>query len=235
MSVNLTIGQNTYRDAEEIEVGGLTIGISEDGVIPTPTETISIVENGTVDVSEYAYADVDIPSPTGIKNISITQNGTTIEDVTNYASTVISVNVSGSGGGNTPVASGNVVITVASGKGTFEITLSKAITKGIVEIKPDATTLAAIEADTSTTYYLAYALAMYPQTDLAAGTTYIMNGEVVAYRGSVPAFYTRPSSITGFILTLDGTTLTVSISTGLANYFPSGTYKVNVWELADAS
>lgn len=38
------------------------------------------------------------PTPTGTKQISITQNGTTTEDVTNYASAEITVNVSGGGG-----------------------------------------------------------------------------------------------------------------------------------------
>lgn len=38
-------------------------------------------------------------TPTGTKQISITQNGTTTEDVTNYASAEITVNVSGGGGG----------------------------------------------------------------------------------------------------------------------------------------
>jgi len=37
-------------------------------------------------------------TPTGTKQISITQNGTTTEDVTNYANAEITVNVSGGGG-----------------------------------------------------------------------------------------------------------------------------------------
>ena len=41
-------------------------------------------------------------TPTGTKQISITQNGTVTEDVTNYASAEISVNVSG-GGGASPI------------------------------------------------------------------------------------------------------------------------------------
>lgn len=41
-------------------------------------------------------------TPTGTKQISITQNGTTTEDVTNYANAEIMVNVSGGGGGRLP-------------------------------------------------------------------------------------------------------------------------------------
>ena len=59
-----------------------------------PTGTIIITENGTVDVSEYAQANVDVPASavvSGTKNI--TANGTNI-DVTDYAA--VDVNVSGS-------------------------------------------------------------------------------------------------------------------------------------------
>ena len=60
----------------------------------TPTGTINITQNGTVDVTNYASASVAVPNPsTGTKQISITQNGTTTEDVTNYASAEISASV----------------------------------------------------------------------------------------------------------------------------------------------
>ncbi len=58
-----------------IEVGG---GI-------TPTGTITISQNGTTDVTNYATADVQVPQPTG--NINITQAGVT--DVTNYATATV--------------------------------------------------------------------------------------------------------------------------------------------------
>jgi hypothetical protein len=60
------------------------------GVFPTGTKVIT--QNGTEDVTNYASVDVAVPVPSGTKQINITANGTTTEDVSEYADAEITVN-----------------------------------------------------------------------------------------------------------------------------------------------
>lgn len=86
--------QNTYKPAQMADA---IEAISGGGI--TPTGTMNITTNGTHDVTSYASASVAVPTgttPTGTKQVSITQNGTTTEDVTNYANVEITANVSSS-------------------------------------------------------------------------------------------------------------------------------------------
>lgn len=64
---------------KKIEEGG--------GGYPEPTGTILITRNGTVDVKDYATADVEVPEPSG--TITIVRNGTV--DVKNFASAFVDV------------------------------------------------------------------------------------------------------------------------------------------------
>lgn len=70
------------------------------------------------------YTAPSAPTPTGTKQISITQNGTTTEDVTNYASVEIEVNVSGGGATltaniSTPSIAMGAAVYYTDGDGTF--------------------------------------------------------------------------------------------------------------------
>lgn len=108
----------TYNDTFDItDYASAEVEVPTSGIVPTGT--IEIAENGTrIDVSQYAYADVDVSggiTPTGTKEISITANGTTTEDVTNYASVEIDVDVPS--GGITPT--GTKTITE---NGTYDVT-----------------------------------------------------------------------------------------------------------------
>lgn len=71
------------------------------GTVLSNLTTKNITQNGTYNASSdsadgYSSVTVNVPTgitPTGTKNISITENGTTAEDVTNYANAQITVNV----------------------------------------------------------------------------------------------------------------------------------------------
>lgn len=60
-----------------------------------PSGNLKITENGQYDITEKASVTVDVPAPvpTGTKQILISENGTTIEDVAGYANAEISVDV----------------------------------------------------------------------------------------------------------------------------------------------
>ena len=79
---------------QNIQTGGIT-----------PSGTISITENGMVDVSQYANAEVNVSSSPNLqsKSVTYTENGTTtITPDAGYdglSSVDVTVNVAGSGGG----------------------------------------------------------------------------------------------------------------------------------------
>lgn len=76
---------------EEADTAYAPVVVDVEGLVPTGT--LNITANGVYDVTEKASADVQVRQPSGTKQISITQNGTTTEDVEWYEDASISVSV----------------------------------------------------------------------------------------------------------------------------------------------
>jgi hypothetical protein len=58
-----------------------------------PEGTLEVTQNGQQSVREYENVNVNVPAPTGEKTINVSQNGTTTEDVANYATAKVVTNV----------------------------------------------------------------------------------------------------------------------------------------------
>jgi len=56
-----------------------------------PTGTFPITENGTYDVKQYEYAEVNVPMPTGNVNLTIEADGDWVENVANYATATVKI------------------------------------------------------------------------------------------------------------------------------------------------
>lgn len=72
------------------EIGSISGGSS------ITVEPLTVTQNGTQTAPSgkaYSPVTVNVPQPSGTKNITISQNGTTTENVKNYASASISTNV----------------------------------------------------------------------------------------------------------------------------------------------
>lgn len=97
----ITITENGTTTEDVAEYANAEITVDVPGGASTLT-TKTITENGTYNASSdnadgYSSVTVNVPQPSGTKQISITQNGTTTENVADYASAEITVNVSGGG------------------------------------------------------------------------------------------------------------------------------------------
>lgn len=78
-----------------------TVTYKGNTIATADNDTVTLETAGTWVEDNITLTDVTSGggvTPTGTKHISITQNGTTTEDVTNYANAEITVNVSGGGG-----------------------------------------------------------------------------------------------------------------------------------------
>lgn len=74
----------------------ITVQYAGGGGSSITVEPLTVTQNGTTTAPSgkaYSPVTVNVPQPSGTKNITISQNGTTTENVKNYASASITVNV----------------------------------------------------------------------------------------------------------------------------------------------
>lgn len=105
-------------------------------------EPLSVTENGTYTAeagSAYSPVTVDVPLPSGTKQISISQNGTTTHDVEDYEDAQIAVNVPNSYSASDEgkvVSNGALVAQTARGtsvteNGTYDTTVNNSVTVAV--------------------------------------------------------------------------------------------------------
>ena len=85
----------TYEAQQVFPEPGCVFSEVDVEAIPEPTESATFTENGKYNVARIGEAVVEVPQgvfPSGTKQISITANGTTTHDMTNYADAEITVN-----------------------------------------------------------------------------------------------------------------------------------------------
>jgi len=90
LDAEININENGIYDVSFAASANINVPV---GVFPEGEEIIT--ENGDYDIAEKATARVNVPQgvfPTGTKQVTITQNGTTTENVMNYADVEITVN-----------------------------------------------------------------------------------------------------------------------------------------------
>ena len=106
-STDQSIASGKYLTGAQTIKAVTVSGLSADKILSGTTVKIGDVDDDDRIANVVGTAQQGI-TPTGTKQISITQNGTTTEDVTNYASAEITVNVSGGSNLETEILSGTL-------------------------------------------------------------------------------------------------------------------------------
>lgn len=93
-AANNTTGESDTTLTDAVQT--LVDGYGQGGGSSITVEPLTVTSNGTQTAPSgkaYSPVTVNVPQPSGTKNITISQNGTTTENVKNYASASISTNV----------------------------------------------------------------------------------------------------------------------------------------------
>ena len=112
---------NSYSAADEGKV-------VSSGALVAQTAHATVTQNGVVDTTLNNSVEVAVPQPSGTKQISITQNGTTTENVNDYASAEISVDVQSSAPDG--LVNGTIANTYWSGSVTGNNKFNSIVTSG---------------------------------------------------------------------------------------------------------
>lgn len=97
-TIDITQNGSTEHDVTSFAKAKVNVNVPQTGI--TPSGKKQITANGKYDVTAFAEADVAVPvppEPTGEKTITITQNGTSTEDVKAFATAKINVAVPSTG------------------------------------------------------------------------------------------------------------------------------------------
>lgn len=180
-------------------------------------------ENGTYNTTLVGEVVVNVPSggstPTGTKQISITQNGTTTEDVSAYANAEITVNVSG-GGGGVSVETGTFIVnsdTTVAASGTI-VNVGFSGQPDMIVIWLDADDFAAISSPSNGRWYK-FALVKNEASILNTIPTFRMNNTTSLQGAFASADY---------ILSVAPTLVTCSASANGQGIASMGYYNANV-------
>ena len=93
-AISITENGTTKHDVTEFAEAEVTVNVPQTGI--TPSGVKEITSNGTHDVTEFAQAKVNVPvpeAPSGVKEISVKENGVTTHDVADFAQAKVTVAV----------------------------------------------------------------------------------------------------------------------------------------------